>query len=247
MKLHLFANTQELLAAYASFFIEQASTCIAANGRFNVVLSGGSSPKQVYELLASEPFRGRVDWGKVYFFFGDERYVPADDPRNNALMAGETLFQPLQIAANHIFRIDTALSPEDAASAYMDTIRQHFKGHRMRFDLVLLGLGDNAHTASLFPFTKVLQDKKMDVRSVSLAEEKAVRITLTAPLINNARQVAFLVFGENKAQAVAQILEGPRDARQYPAQLIRPKDGALHWFLDAAAAMYLKKQYENAN
>lgn len=239
MKFHIYNSTEELLYAYALYFIQQAEDYIATQGQFNVVLSGGSSPKRVYEILASPAFREQVDWSKVYFFFGDERHVPADDVRNNALMAENALFKPLNISKKQIFKINTALSPAESAKEYMHSISAHFKNHPLRFDLILLGLGDNAHTASLFPFTPVIKEDAATVSEVYLNEEKEYRITMSAPLINQAKHIAFLVFGKNKAEALEQVINGERNADKYPAQLIRLKNGEVHWFLDRAAAELL--------
>lgn len=239
MKLHVFDTEATLLAAYAQYFSDLAQRYIKEQGRFNVVLSGGSSPKRVYELLASPTFRDGVDWGHVYFFFGDERHVPADDARNNALMVDKALFHPLQISDDHVFKMDTSLSPEATASHYMDVISSHFQHKPIHFDLILLGLGDNAHTASLFPFTPVLNEKRAGVKAVYLKEDDAYRVTLTAPLINQAKHVAFLVFGENKAQAVHAVIKGAKNTAEFPAQLIQPPSKDLHWFLDTAAAALL--------
>ena len=239
MKVHVIDTEQDLITTFANFFVDQARIYIKSQGQFNVVLSGGSSPKKVYELLASPDFRDKVDWRKVYFFFGDERYVPADDPKNNALMVDNALFKPLHISEDQVFKIDTSLIPTESAEKYMKAIAAHFKGQAIRFDLVLLGLGANAHTASLFPSTEVLREKKVTVRAVYLKEENTYRITMTAPMINQAKNIAFLVFGENKAAAVKQVIKGPRNPEYYPAQLINPWEGSLHWYMDKRAAMFL--------
>jgi len=236
MKIHIFKTESELLTALANFLIETATKAIAERGQCNVALSGGRSPKKLYALLASPEFNPLLNWQKIYFFFGDERYVPATSPDSNALMAQKALFDPLQIAPAQIFRMDTTLSPTESATAYTDAITAHFKQQLVCFDLILLGLGDNAHTASLFPHTSVLAETTAAVKAVFLEEQQVYRITMTAPLINQARQIAFLVYGADKAEAVQQVLVGARNIEQYPAQLINPTDGEVHWFLDEAAA-----------
>ncbi len=228
-----------LLTALADFFVQTSRQAIAARGSFTVALSGGSSPKKLFELLASSTYRSQVDWQNVYFFFGDERYVPADDPESNGLMAKKALFDPLHIADAQIFSVNTTLSPEAAAADYAERMQLHFKSDKIQFDLVLLGLGDDAHTASLFPGTSVLQEQEATVKSVFLEDKQVYRITLTAPLINQAREVAFLVFGGAKAVAMQQVLENEKDIEKYPAQLIQPAAGNLHWFVDEAAAALL--------
>ena len=156
-------------------------------------------------------------------------------------MIKKALFEPLKIADSRIFYISTLQSPEEAAKKYAKRIVAHFKDKPIRFDLVLLGLGDNAHTASLFPHTPVLQEQKALVSAVYPEKESIPRITLTAPLINEARAISFFVYGENKAEAVKQVLEGQGNYEQYPAQLISPEEGTVDWFLDEAAASLLAK------
>ncbi len=240
MKIHIFKTETALLTALADFFIETATQAIAERGQCTVALSGGRSPKKLYELLASPQFNQQVDWQKVYFFFGDERYVPATSSDSNALMAQKALFDPLQIAPAQIFQVDTTLSPTEAADAYTEAITTHFQQQPVCFDLILLGLGDNAHTASLFPHTPVLAETVAAVKAVYLEDQQVYRITMTAPLINQARQIAFLVYGADKAEAVQQVLEGELNIEQYPAQLISPINGEVDWFLDEAAAGLLE-------
>lgn len=234
--IHIFKTEQELLKALADYFIKTAAHAVDTDKQFNVVLSGGNSPKKLYELLASDHYKDKVDWKKVYFFFGDERYVPEDDLQRNSLMAEQALFNPLKITSPQVFKVDTTLSPDNAAANYYELIRNHFKDKSIQFDLILLGLGDNSHTASLFPYTPVLAETAITVKSVFLKEQNVFRITMSAPLINQAKQIAFLVYGKEKAEAVHHILEDEMNIEKYPAQLIHPVNGKLHWFLDEAAA-----------
>ncbi len=238
--INIFKTKQELLFAMASYFIEIARKAIEEHDEFNVALSGGKSPIKLYELLSSTEYRSRIDWGKVSFFFGDERYLPDDDPQNNSFMIQKYLFNPLKIAESKIFRIDTTLTPDEAAKEYHNTIVAHFKENLVRFDLILLGLGQNAHTASLFPFTPVLYESTPTVRAVFLTEQMSYRITMTAPMINRSKHIAFLVYGREKAEAVRHVMKDVRDVQKYPAQLIHPEKGELQWFLDEAAAMLLE-------
>ena len=164
--------------------------------------------------------------------------MPADDAQYNGLMAEQTLFTPLHISSDQIFKVDTSLAPAKAAEKYLADITRHFKEKPIEFDLIMLGLGDNAHTASLFPHTDVLQEKDATVKEVYLKEENIYRITMSAPLINQARNIAFLVFGDNKAEAVSEVLEGKQNVEQFPAQLIIPKR-SLYWFLDKKATELL--------
>jgi 6-phosphogluconolactonase len=241
MDLHIFSTPDDVLSALANYFVERAAQAIERRGRFAVALSGGSSPKKLYELLASPAYRERVQWEQTYFFFGDERNVPHTSADSNYLMAKKALFDPLGVRPGQVFAVDTELEPAEAAAQYCVDIEEFFGEKKAKFDLVLLGLGDNAHTASLFPHTPVLHDKSVSVKEVWLPEQQVFRITFTAPLINQARAVAFLVYGEGKAEAVQQILEQDRDIERYPAQLIEPSSGELAWFLDEAAAKDLQR------
>jgi len=241
MTIHTLETIPELIKAIAGHFISVGNKAIASRGEFNVVLSGGSSPKKLYKLLASPGYKDKMNWKKVNFFFGDERDVPANDPENNAYMVKRTLFDPLNISQSNIFPINTSLSPQEAAKSYTSTITAQLDKQELQFDLILLGLGDNAHTASLFPHTPVLTDKSTSVQAVFLEGQKVYRISMTAPLINQARNIAFLVYGEEKAKAVHHVLEDEFDPEKYPAQLIDPVKGELHWFLDEAAASLLER------
>jgi 6-phosphogluconolactonase len=241
MTLHISDTVDELLVKLAEYFVDAANESIGRSGRFSVALSGGSSPEKLYELLASPVFCERVDWSKVYFFLGDERYVPLTDPASNFKMVNTVLFSSLNIDALHTFPVNTGLSPAAAAADYMQQIGWYFKDSQPCFDLVLLGLGDNSHTASLFPFTDILNEQEATVKSVFLPDQLLYRISFTAPLINLAHRVAFLVYGSAKAYAVKNVLEGAADISNFPAQLIHPVDGALDWFLDTAAAAKILK------
>ncbi|MES2276903.1 MAG: 6-phosphogluconolactonase [Bacteroidota bacterium] len=234
------ANTEAgVLTNLANFFIAKGNEAIAAHGRFSVSLSGGSSPKKLYELLASAEYKSQLDWTKTDLFFGDERNVPQTDKDSNYLMAKTALFDPLGISTENIYAVNTSSGPEGASKEYTVTISNYFKGEEMVFDLVLLGLGDNSHTASLFPHTPILQDRTASVKEVYLHDQQVFRISMTARLINQARHIAFLVYGAGKAIAVHHVLEDELDIEEYPAQLIR-KDGDVQWFLDTAAAAQLK-------
>jgi len=241
MKLNIFKSADETLVNLATYFVTLAEQCIASNDKFTVALSGGSSPKKLYELLASATYKNKVDWDNVYFFFGDERNVPQDDKDSNYLMVKTALFDPLEIDDSNIFAVDTSLTPAEAAEEYTKAITLFFDDEPIEFDLVLLGLGDNSHTASLFPYTTVLHDDTASVKEVFLEDQQIYRITFTAPLINQAHHIAFLVYGEGKAIAVHHVLEDSRDIENYPAQLIAPINGDVQWFLDTAAAANLKQ------
>ena len=239
MTIKVFKSENEVLENIAAYFATSANAAIIEKGSFTVSLSGGSSPKKLYELLAQK-YAGSIDWTKVFFFFGDERYVPQDDAKSNFLMAKNALFTPLNINEHQIFSVDTSLEPDKAAAAYALTITNYFAGKALIFDLILLGLGDNSHTASLFPHTPILSDASISVKAVFLKEEDVYRISFTAPLINEANQIAFLVYGATKAEAVHHVIEDEKNIDEFPAQLIAPAHGVVTWFLDEPAAANLK-------
>jgi len=239
--LKIFKDIGEVINALAETICNVSKKAIEERGQFNFVLSGGSSPKKLYELLASEKFNNKIDWEKTYFFYGDERFVPADDSQRNSVMVKEALFKPLKINTSNIFEVDTSVTPEESAQLYWDSISKHFSGKPVEFDFILLGLGDNSHTASLFPDTSVLEETEATVKSIFVEEVDMFRITMTAPLINQARNIAFLVFGEGKSEAVFHILEDKTGTiHQYPARLIK-SDEKTEWFLDASAASKIIK------
>ena len=240
MQLNVYTKVEELILCLADNICKIAEKAIQKRGEFNLVLSGGNSPKRLYEMLATQDYRNRVDWGKTYFFFGDERYVPEHDSQRNSLMAQKALFEPLQIPESHIFKINTTVSPEDAAIKYYDTIITHFSNKKPKFDLILLGLGDNAHTASLFPHTSVLDVETADIQSVYVSELDSYRITMTAPLINRARNIAFLVYGTEKSDAVRQVIRNEGSTQEYPARLIVQHTKRVQWYLDTQAVAQIQ-------
>lgn len=234
MTLNVSSTKEEAIHAIAKHILELAGQYIQEKGSFTWVLSGGQTPKKLYELLAIPPFREAIDWHKVFFFFGDERFVPLTDEDSNYNMAEKALFAPLQIPKENIFHIDPSVSIEKAALQYQQTLESFFGNNELSFDLILLGMGTNLHTASLFPHDAILQETEPAVRAVKTNDKNAYRITMNAPLLNNANAVYFLVLGDDKASAVKQALKGPIDTDAFPVQLIKTKDAS--WFLDKAAA-----------
>lgn len=235
----IYNSKPELLQDLADYVIAIGEKAIAEKDCFNFVLTGGNSPKELYSMLATT-YADKLDWSKVFFFIGDERNVPADDESYNGLMAKKSILDPLNIAADHIFYVDTTLGPEKAAIEYAKAISKHFDGADLSFDLILLGMGDDAHTASLFPGTTVLKNEEVTVDSVYVEKLATYRITFTAPLINKAQNIAFLVFGEAKAEAIKHVIEDQtKNTELYPSQLIQPIDGGLTFFLDTEAAKLL--------
>jgi 6-phosphogluconolactonase len=230
------ADEAALVAGAAGHVIATAAAAIAARGCFNLVLAGGSTPRPVYERLATMP---GIDWTRVHVFFGDERCVPPDDPRSNYHMSRATLLDRVAIPAANVHRIRGEDVPDDAAAAYAGELRD-IPGADGRFDLVLLGLGDNGHTASLFPGLAAVTEPVRTVAACYVEVVAMWRITLTPPAINAARTVAFLVAGNGKADMLHRVLQGRRQPIVLPAQTIQPTDGALVWLVDAAAASRLQ-------
>ena len=242
MEVEIFKNVDDLIKGLAKVIFEASKEAITARGQFNLVLSGGKSPKKLYELMASNTYKNKFDWEKINFFFGDERYVAETDARRNSVMIKKVLFDPLNIAKFHIFNVHTRGTAEEAAQRYSDSIAAHFHGNPVEFDFVLLGLGEDAHTASLFPNTSVLEETEATIKAVFVKDLNMHRITMTAPLINKSRHIAFLVFGENKAEAVYQVVHNNKKASlQYPATLINSENTKVQWFLDTAASAQLQQ------
>lgn len=225
-------------------FALHAVAAIQQHGRFAVALSGGSTPKRMYEVLAQES-RDAIDWDFVNFFWGDERFVPSTNAASNYHMTEVALLNALELQNGNVHRVPTELENADAAAvAYERDIISFFAlapGNFPRFDLSLLGLGTNGHTASLFPYSKVLHETSRLVVADYVDEVKQSRITLTVPAINQSRDILFLVTGAEKASIVKEVLFGPVDTERLPAQLIRASSGNSTWLLDRAAASQLPK------
>ena len=211
-----------------------------SRGRFSIALSGGSTPAGLYRLLATEPFRGQMPWDAHHLFWGDERCVPPDDAGSNYRLAHDTLISQVPIPPHQVHRVQGELEPEAAARAYERTLLEYFCGPHTRFDLVLLGLGSDGHTASLFPGSSVLEDGERLALAVEATYEDrpAHRVTLGLGAINAAREVIFLVTDREKAGIVQAVLEGPEGV--LPAQRVRPQAGRIAWLLDAGAASHLR-------
>ncbi len=239
MSIKIYKDKDTLARAAADLFVETASEAITQRGRFTVALTGGSTPEQLYKLLATTEYRDRVDWQQVWVFWGDERWVPLNDSKSNARMSFETLLDHVDVPREQIFPMyREGVTPENYAAEYSD-ILQKVLGDDGSFDLILLGMGDDGHTASLFPGTAVLNETEKWVDAYFLVPQDMHRITLTAPLINRARKIVFALFGANKAPALYEVLEGEPNIHTYPSQLIKPKGGELVWLVDESAASRL--------
>jgi 6-phosphogluconolactonase len=240
MNLVIKKDSDQLSTDFAVWLIEYVEKRLQQQNRFTIVLSGGNTPKKLYQLLASEKFKQKIDWNKLHFFFGDERYVPFTDERNNAKMAFDNLLNHVPVSKKNIHTIHTDIDPEISAMEYEKLLHEYFPDNNKTFDLVLLGMGDNAHTLSLFPGYDVVNEKKKWVQSFYLDEQKMVRITLTAPVVNAAECVAFLISGGDKAAALQHVLGGEHDPNLYPSQAIQPYTGELFLWIDEAAAADLE-------
>jgi len=234
-KLHVYADVPGLLNATADFLRDRINEVLSARAHCHIALSGGNTPRSLYALMAGDPYREEIAWDRLRFFFGDERCVPHDHPDSNFRMARESLFNPAGIDTKTVFPVGTSMPPRQAAIAYEKTLRAQL-GTDGAFDIILLGLGDDAHTASLFPGNDVLEERNSWVKEVYVASLNAWRITFTVPLINAAKTIVFLAHGASKAAAAKHVLEGTHDPHSYPAQFIVPVSGEVHWFLDVAAA-----------
>ncbi len=236
------ATPQELFEAAAEVVVRTARASVDQSGRFTIALSGGSTPRSLFNLLATNA-RSSLPWEQTFFFWGDERHVPPTDPESNYRMADEAMLSKIPVAAANVFRVP-AENPDAnaAAEAYEHTLQKFFAlspGQVPRFDLILLGMGPDGHTASLFPGTAALAEKSRLVVANWVEKFKTHRITVTLPVLNAARCVAFLVSGTDKAPALKTVLEGDAPGEQYPSKLVEPADGKLLWLVDRAAASEL--------
>jgi len=241
-ELHIFADAQELAREAADLFLKVGGQAIAERGRFLVALSGGSTPKALYSILANSGHASRLDWGRVQFLFGDERNVPPSHADSNFAMADKALFTPLRIPSGQVHRMKGEDRSEAAAAQYEDSLRRltGASGPWPQLDLVLLGMGEDGHTASLFPGTPSLQERTRWVVPSRSPLGTRSRLTLTLGVINHATVILFLVTGSNKASVVRRILEPrPGDHITYPAALVKPETGRLLWYLDQGAASEL--------
>lgn len=236
-------DSDSLTIHAAEEFVKQARAAIAERHRFSVALSGGSTPKVLFEMLASDRFRDQVDWSKVFFFWGDERSVPPDHKDSNFRMANEAMLKPLKISEANIFRIQAEKGAPEAAALYRQTLADFFDPDEFpRFDLLYLGMGDDGHTASLFPHTEALKEHTLSVVDNYVPKFQTNRITLTIPAINHARQIVFLASGAGKADMLVQVLEGDDQPETLPSQFIAAANGTLTWMVDAPAAEKLKQK-----
>jgi 6-phosphogluconolactonase len=243
-EVRILADGKAIAQRAAGLFVDCVNLAARQAGVFTVALAGGSTPKALYGLLSDEPLRSEIPWDKVNLFFGDERHVRPDQPDSNFRMANEALISKVPLGAAQVHRIHAENpSAEQAAEQYEQELRAAFRlssAERPRFGLVLLGMGNEGHTLSLFPGTKALRDNGRLVMHNWVGKVFAQRITLTAPVVNNAAVVLFMITGADKAPALKAVLEGPYEPEQLPAQLIAPENGKLLYLVDTAAGSMLE-------
>ncbi len=256
MQLHIYKDSQELSYAVSDWITAQIADTLKKQDRFTIALSGGSTPKVLHKILAASPYKEKIDWTKLHVFWGDERAVPFEDDRNNAKMAYETLLDKVPVPASQIHVMRTDIPPEQSAVEYGEILYRYFPllidpakhaqlsadpSPPTSFDLVLLGMGDDGHTLSLFPGTEAVHEEKAWAIAYFLKAQDMYRITLTKTIVNKSARVAFLTTGSGKAHALKEVLKGAYNPDLYPSQEIKPTNGELHWFVDEAAAAGLKE------
>lgn len=239
--LRVYPTPEAVANAFAEHFVASATRAFADRGRFVVALAGGNTPRAAYELLATQYNDTTISWNDVFVYFGDERCVPPTDEQSNYRMASKTLLSRVNIPSANVHRMRGEIDPADAAREYAQEITQDLGAHP-EFDLVLLGMGTDGHTASLFPGTDPMTDSSALVRAVFADSVGSWRLTLTPDIFNAARIVIVATEGYEKAEALAAVREGRYDPKQFPAQIIAPTEGRLIWLVDEAAANNLKER-----
>ena len=238
MHLHIYKSAEETITALANWITSLIQKTLEVKDKFTIALSGGETPKKLYQRLASDEYREKINWSRLHIFWGDERFVPFTDDSNNAKMAFDNLLSKINIPSEQIHTMWTDVTPQESATQYENILHKYFDKKQTTFDLVLLGMGDDGHTLSLFPGNEVLNDTTSWVSAVG-SKEKGERITLMPSVVNRSSAIAFLITGESKAKILQQVLESQEN--NYPAQLIQPSNGELYWFVDEAAAANLEK------
>jgi 6-phosphogluconolactonase len=239
----IFSDHEALATAAADLFVETTASVVAEQGSCRVVLAGGSTPLALYNLLSSEPYSEQIAWDRLHIFFGDERSVPPDHPESNYRKAHQSLISRVPLLPENIHRIPAELSPERAADVYEEKLLAYFSSQidtsengSPSFDLVLLGMGDDGHTASLFPGSPAIREESRWVAAYYVDKLAAWRITLTPAILNRAGRVLFLVAGAGKRDTLQRVIYGSYQPERYPAQIIQPGDNRLTWLVDEAAA-----------
>lgn len=241
MSLHISKNIDELSRSLAKQIITDIQKTLQEKDHYDLVLSGGSTPRYLYQLLASLPYREQIEWTKIRFFIGDERYVPFEDERNNGRMIHATLLDHVPVLKDNIHLMDTTLAAAAAsARMYEQLLHQLYDGQPATFDLVLLGMGDDGHTLSLFPGTEVVHETAEWVAAPFVKAQDMYRITLTQTPVQKAGKIVFLAAGDKKADTLREVLQGAYQPDRYPSQVINTSNENVHWYVDEAAASQLK-------
>lgn len=241
MNLEIYNTDEELGNGLATWLCNLVQATLQNQEFFTLVLSGGETPKLLFKKLASEKFINKINWQRVHIFWGDERAVPFSDERNNAKMAFDYLLDAINIPAAQIHKIRTDIEPVFSAKEYEKILHTYFNNTKRSFDLVLLGVGDDGHTLSVFPGSAILDNQDTWVESVYNEKQQMYRITLAPKIVNRATNIVFMVKGANKSSILKRIIEGPYEPTTLPAQIIKPEDGELYWFLDKDAAKNLNR------
>jgi 6-phosphogluconolactonase len=241
MELYTFDDKEIMSEQLASWIESLVQDTLKKQDLFTLVLSGGGTPKLLFEKLASDKYKDKIDWKRVHIFWGDERVVPFEDDRNNAKMAYDILINHINVPPEQVHIMRTDIEPKLAAEEYQKILHHYFDNTSNSFDLVLLGMGDDGHTLSLFPGSPIIEEHERWVNSVYNEQQKMYRITLMPAIVNKASNIAFMVEGAKKANVLQQVIDGPYIPMKLPAQIIKPVNGQLSWFLDKAAATELNQ------
>lgn len=236
---HIYPDATAMAEAATQYFIKKCAAAVADNGRCVVCLSGGSTPKRMFKLLAQESYREQVDWSKLWVFWGDERPVPQSSPESNSGEAMRLLFNQVPVPKEQVFPIDGSLPPAEAANDYEELLGDFFEDYEPYFDICFLGMGDDGHTASLFPYADILYDVPIWVKDIYVEKLNTTRISLTPEIINQAIHIVFLIGGENKAEVLKEAIEGDVDLEKLPSQLVIRGGQSVEFFLDEGAAKSL--------
>lgn len=240
VQVRVLGDRESLSRAAADRFLALSRECIALAGKFTVALSGGSTPRKLYSLLGADPYQKSVDWTRAHVFWADERAVPRDHPESNFKLAFDAFLSGVPIPAANLHRIRGEEGPERAAKEYEDDLRRFFDIQGLPiFDLIILGIGEDGHTASLFPGSSALSETTRLALPVYPERPKTGRVTLTLPVLNNASHILFLASGHAKTDIVAEVLGEGKTNGRYPAGLVKPAHGSLEWFIDKDAAAKL--------
>jgi 6-phosphogluconolactonase len=240
-RIHVYPNKEKLVAATAERVINLIGQAIQENGLCNIALAGGNTPREVYSMLAANSYRDRVDWNGLHLFWGDERMVPPEHQDSNFRMVQQTLLEHIKIPDGNAHRIRGEITPEKAAAEYAELLHDHFREDSPHFDLILLGIGEDGHTASLFPDTDAIEECERHTVAVFVPRLNTWRVTLTLPVLNAAREVIFLVSGSSKSNIIQRIMSVKQPTKDLPATMVNPENGTLRWILDSEAAALINK------